>query len=66
MNGIRETLLSSVTAATWSITDTPEKADIIPAVIMEASPDISPQAAQPAVTSKKPKNRAFVTEEEHR
>lgn len=58
-NGISEMRLSSVTAATCSITETPEKAEITPAAIIAAVPPIAPQAAQPAVTSKKPAKSAL-------
>lgn len=63
INGIREILLSSVTAATWSITEIPEKAVIPPAMIMAALPLMSLQAIQPALTSKIPEKTAVTSDE---
>lgn len=59
IKGMRDTLLFSVAAATWRITETPEKEATAPAIIIPREPFISPAATVPAVTSQNPQKRAF-------
>ena len=47
----------SVTEATWSITEIPEKEQRAPAAIIPTKPGIFPAERTPEVTSKKPKKR---------